>query len=125
MGGAAVVARLLRVRWEEELDSGYVAAARARGLSPRRVLWVHTLRNAAGPLCTAVGLSLPALVGGAVVVEQVFGWPGLGTVMVQAIGARDLPLLAGVNLLLALLVSLGGLLSDLLWMALDPRVRGT
>jgi ABC-type dipeptide/oligopeptide/nickel transport system permease component len=125
IGGAAVVARLLRVRWEEELDSPYVAAARARGLSPRRVLWTHTLRNASGPLCTAIGLSLPALVGGAVVVEQVFGWPGLGSVMMQAIGARDLPLLAGVNLVLAILVSLGGLLSDVLWRSLDPRARAS
>jgi peptide/nickel transport system permease protein len=125
IGGAAVVARLLRVRWEEEMEAGYVPAARARGLSTRRVLWTHTLRNASGPLCTAVGLSLPALVGGAVVVEQVFGWPGLGSVMLQAIGSRDLPLLAGVNLILALLVTAGGFLSDLLWMALDPRARAS
>ncbi len=121
--GFAMVARLLRLRWEEELGSRYVAGAKARGISRRRIVWAHGLRNAAGPLCTSIGLSLPALVGGTVVVEQVFNWPGLGRVLVDAIAARDLNLIAGINLCLALLVSLGGVLSDLLFAGLDPRVR--
>ena len=122
LGSAAVVSRLLKVRWEEEMESRYVVAARARGISGGRILWGHTLKSAAGPLCTAIGLSLPGLIGGAVIVEEVFNWPGLGRVMIQAVGERDLPLLAGVNVLLATLVCLGGFLSDLLWTILDPRV---
>lgn len=123
LGGSAVVARLLRVRWQEEADSRYVVAARARGLTGRRVLWVHSLRNASGPLCAAVGLALPGMVGGAIVVERVFDWPGLGSALLAAASARDLPVLAGANVVLAALVTAGGLVSDLLVVVLDPRVR--
>jgi len=119
----AAVARLLCLRWEDEMGTKYVVGAKARGIPHARIVWGHGLRNAAGPLCTSVGLSLPGLVGGAVVVEQVFNWPGMGRVLLDAIAARDLNLIAGANLLLALLVTLGGALSDLLFAALDPRVR--
>jgi peptide/nickel transport system permease protein len=123
VGGAAAVARLLRVRWSQELGSRYVVAGRARGLAERRLLWRHALPGAAGPLCTAIGLSLPGLLGGAVVVEQVFNWPGLGTVLLEAVSASDLPLLTAANLVFAVLVASGTLLGDLLWVAVDPRVR--
>src|SRR6185295_7200791 len=113
--------RLLRTRWEEEQGKRYALAARARGVGAARVLWVHTLRAASGPLSTAVGLSLPRLVGGAVVVETLFNWPGVGKLLVDAATQGDLELIAGANLIVAVLVAAGGLSADLLAGAADPR----
>ncbi len=119
---SAPVARLLRNGLLEELSKDYVAAARARGLPPRRVI-LHAVRNAAAPVIQLAGLSVPLLVGGSVVVEQVFGWPGLGAVTVSAIQARDYPLVMGITLLAATSVVVGNLAADLGHGWLDPRVR--
>jgi peptide/nickel transport system permease protein len=121
--GAAATARYLRSGLLETRAARFVVAARARGLSPRRVLWIHTLRPALLPVITLFGLSLPLLVSGSVVVEAVFSWPGMGTVLWRAAQARDVPLIMGVTLVGALAVIVGNLVADLLYAAVDPRSR--
>jgi peptide/nickel transport system permease protein len=117
----AFVARLVRNRLLEELSRVYVTAARARGLSEARVL-LHAAHNASAPLVQVAGLSLPVLLSGAVVVETVFGWPGLGWTTFAAIGARDYPLVLGLAAISAVLVIAGNLLADVVLALLDPRV---
>ncbi|MDH5550132.1 MAG: ABC transporter permease, partial [Gemmatimonadota bacterium] len=97
--------------------------ARAKGLSPQTVETRHVLRNGLLPVITLLGLSLPALVSGTVFVEVVFAWPGMGRVMVAAVGARDYPVVMAVTALFAVLVVLGNLLADLLYAVADPRLR--
>ncbi|HVS15334.1 MAG TPA: ABC transporter permease [Thermoanaerobaculia bacterium] len=118
---SAFVARLVRNQLLDELARGYVTAARARGLGEARVL-LHAARNATAPLIQLAGISLPLLLGGAVVVETVFGWPGLGSTLYEAIQARDYPLVLGLAGVSAFLVIAGNLVADLLLAALDPRV---
>ncbi|HVS63590.1 MAG TPA: ABC transporter permease [Thermoanaerobaculia bacterium] len=117
----AFVARLVRNRLLEELSKVYVTAARARGLSEARIL-LHAAHNASPPWVQVAGLSLPLLLSGAVVVETVFGWPGLGSTTFAAIGARDYPLVMALAAISAMLVILGNLLADVLLALLDPRV---
>lgn len=117
------VARTMRACLLEVLEQDYVVAARARGLPRRVVLFRHALRNALIPMATLVGLHIPVLLGGAVFVESVFAWPGMGRLMVDAIGTRDYPLVMGGTFLFALLVILGNLLADVLTAWADPRVR--
>jgi len=116
-------ARYLRSSLLEALGSDYVTAARARGLPERAVLWRHALRNALLPLVTLVGLDLPALLGGSVVVETVFAWPGVGRLAVDAVFARDYPVVLAVTALSGVLVILGNQLADLTYARVDPRVR--
>lgn len=101
----------------------YVAAARARGLSERRVIWRHAWPNALFPVVTLFGLWLPLLVSGSLFVEYVFAWPGLGALAAGAAAGRDYPLLMGTALLAAALVVVGALVTDILYALLDPRVR--
>jgi peptide/nickel transport system permease protein len=103
----------------------FVTAARARGLPERRVLWRHAWRTTLVPMLTLLGLWLPMLVSGSVFVESVFNWPGLGSLAAEAIGARDYPVLLGTALLVSGAVVLAGLLADLGYALLDPRVRPT
>jgi ABC-type dipeptide/oligopeptide/nickel transport system permease component len=117
----AFVARLVRSQLLDQLARGYITAVRARGLSEARVL-VHAARNASAPLIQLAGISLRLLLGGAVVVEHVFGWPGLGSTLYAAIEARDYPLVLGLAGVSAFLVIAGNLIADLLLAALDPRV---
>ncbi len=121
--GAAATARYLRATLIETGASRFVLAARARGLSERRILWVHTLRPSLLPVATLIGLSIPFLVSGSVVVESIFSWPGMGRILWLAAQARDVPLVLGVTLVGALAVVFGNLLADLLYAAVDPRVR--
>lgn len=121
--GAAATARYLRSTLLETRASQFVLAATARGLSRRRILWVHSLRPALLPLITVFGLSLPMLVSGSVVIESVFSWPGMGLVLWRAAQARDIPLIMGVTLIGAAAVILGNLVADLLYSAADPRAR--
>ena len=107
----------------EELHEGYVRAARAKGLSERAVLVRHALRNAALPLITVVGLSVPQALSGSAVIEMVFAWPGLGRLMVEAAFQRNYSVLMGDILLVGLLVVLGSLLADLCYVLADPRIR--
>ena len=107
----------------EALRLDCVRTARAKGLPERQVLIRHAWRNALAPMVTLLGLWLPILVTGAVFVESIFAWPGLGSLAAEAIGNRDYPLIMGATLLAAALVVLGGLLADLLHGLLDPRVH--
>ncbi len=101
----------------------FITAARARGITERRVLWRHAWRTTLVPMLTLLGLWLPILVSGSVFVEAVFNWPGLGSLAAEAIGARDYPVLLGAAMLISAVVVLSGLLADLGYAMLDPRVR--
>ena len=105
------------------LREPFVLGARARGLGEWRVRWRHAFRNALFPVVTLFGLWLPLVVAGSVFVEQVFGWPGLGALAADAVGARDYPLLMGITVLVSLIVVLGTLTADAAYAVLDPRVR--
>lgn len=120
---SATVARFHRSALIETLPADYVRTARAKGLRERTLLRRHAERNALFPLITLIGLSLPALFTGAVFVEKIFSWPGMGLVIVNAIGSRDYPLVMGSVIISSVLVAVGNLLTDLLYMAADPRVR--
>jgi peptide/nickel transport system permease protein len=120
---AGGVARLVRGNLLEQLGREHVRAARARGLSEARVVWVHALRNAVVPLIQLLALSLPSLLSGALVIEVVFSWPGLGRVTYEAVLSRDYPLVLATTALSAALVLLGNFAADLLHAAVDPRVR--
>lgn len=121
--GAAGTARFQRAALLETLGEDYVRTARAKGLSEPRILVHHALRNGLLPIITLLGVALPFLLTGAVVVETVFVWPGLGKVAADAINARDYPLVVGTTLLASVLVVVGSLLADLLAAAVDPRIR--
>jgi peptide/nickel transport system permease protein len=119
----AATMRYQRTAMLEALAFPFVQTARATGITERRVVWHHAWRNALFPVITLFGLWLPVLVTGSVFVEQVFAWPGLGSLAAGAVGGRDYPLLMGTALLASALVVAGGLLADLLYALLDPRVR--
>jgi peptide/nickel transport system permease protein len=120
---AAGVVRLLRSGMLEQLSTDYVRAARARGLPERLVLWRHALKNAALPGLTFIGVQLGFLFGNSVVAEAIFAYPGMGRLAVDAIGARDLPLIQAFVALAAIVVVLASLLVDSLYVWLDPRLR--
>ncbi|MFP8954459.1 ABC transporter permease [Natrialbaceae archaeon A-arb3/5] len=120
---AAIVTRLLRTSMRQELRKEYVRTARAKGLSERTVLLKHVLRNALTAVVTVAGLQIAFLVDGAVVVEQVFSWPGMGQLLVEAIGSRDFPLVQAIVLLIAVSVIVANLLVDIVYAILDPRIR--
>lgn len=105
------------------LDQDYMRTARAKGLSPTRILLTHGLRSALVPLVTLAGLQLPLLVGGALVTETVFSWPGMGLLFVNALGTRDYPVLMAILMMGALIVVLGNLAADLLVALIDPRIK--
>jgi peptide/nickel transport system permease protein len=121
---AAATMRMTRAAMIEILSADYVRTARAKGLPPRRVVWRHALRNALMPVVTLVGLQLGQLMGGVVVTESVFSWPGIGKLTVDAIFARDFPVVQGTILVTATLFVLINLVTDLLYTLLDPRLRG-
>jgi peptide/nickel transport system permease protein len=121
--GAAGTARYLRATLLDIRQERFILAARARGLSERRILWVHTLRPALLPVVTLLGLSLPFLVSGSVVIETVFSWPGVGLALLQAAHARDIPVIMSITLMGAVAVLLGSLVADLLYAVIDPRAR--
>jgi peptide/nickel transport system permease protein len=120
--GAAGMARFTRASLVDALRQPFVAAARSRGLSERRVLVRHALRTALLPVVTLLGLQLPALFSGVVFVEAIFAWPGMGRVAVQAVLARDYPVVMAVTAVYAVLVVIGNLIADALAALLDPRV---
>ena len=120
---AAFFTRFLRAGLLEVLHQDYVRTAQAKGLAERIVIWRHALKNALIPMVTVLGLELGTLVGGVVVIEQVFGWSGIGWLALTAVKNRDYPLLQGIVLLVAIGVSLANLLADLSYIFLDPRLR--
>ncbi len=121
-GMAAILARMVRAALLEVLGEDYIRTARAKGLSPTRVVWRHGLPNAALPIITLIGLQLGALLGGAVITETVFSWPGLGSLMVEAINRRDYPVVQGAVLLISLSYVVVNTCTDLLYARLDPRL---
>ena len=117
------VVRFVRNGLLDVLNKDYIRTAYAKGLSPARVLWVHALRNAVIPLVQRLGIALPILLSGSVVIEVMFAWPGVGSAIFQAISERDYPVILASTALTGALVVLGSLLADLLHAWLDPRVR--
>lgn len=122
-GLAAVLARMVRASLLEVLNEDYVRTARAKGLGPAAVLWGHALRTAWLPILTLIGLQLGALLAGAVITETVFAWPGLGSLLVEAIQQRDYPVVQGTVLLISLTYVLVNGATDLAYGLLDPRTR--
>ncbi len=120
---AAILTRMVRAAVAEELSADYVRTARAKGLSERQVLLRHALPNALFPIVTVIGLQFGTLLAGAIVTEMIFSWPGIGRLAVDAIEARDYPLLQGCILAIAISYVLVNLLTDILYSLLDPRVR--
>lgn len=120
-GGAT--ARFVRAGLLDTLGEEFVRTARAKGLTPRRILWLHALRNASTPLVQIFGLSLPFLLSGALIVEVVFSWPGVGRLAYTSVLARDHPVVLATTALSGGMVVLGSLAADLLHRALDPRLR--
>ncbi|OGT22366.1 MAG: glutathione ABC transporter permease GsiC [Gammaproteobacteria bacterium RBG_16_57_12] len=120
---AAVLSRMVRASLLEVLNEDYIRTARAKGLDERRVVWRHALRNALLPVVTLLGLQLGALLGGAVITEAVFSWPGIGQLTVEAIQRRDYPVVQACVLLISLTYVVVNTLTDLVYAWLDPRVR--
>jgi dipeptide transport system permease protein len=119
----AVIARMTRSAMLEVLREGYVRTARAKGLSPSRVIFVHALRNALVPVVTVIGLQVGSLLGGAVLTETIFSWPGVGKWLIDAIGRRDYPVVQGGILITATLVIVVNLIVDVLYGWVNPRIR--
>ncbi|MDT8275298.1 MAG: ABC transporter permease [Roseomonas mucosa] len=122
-GLAAVVFRMTRASVLDALSKDFVRTARAKGLGPRRILVRHVVRNALTPVLTVLALHMGSLLGGTVLVEYVFNWPGLSTPLLRAVEARDYPMVVGIVLVISALFLLINLLTDLLYAALDPRIR--
>jgi len=119
----AIWSRFTRSAMLEALSQDYVRTARAKGMNERRVVYVHSLRNAVLPLVTLVGLELPALVGGGAIVEVVFSWPGIGRLALETALQYDFTMVLGLTTFTGILVIAGNLLADLLYALLDPRIR--
>jgi peptide/nickel transport system permease protein len=121
--GIAALSRYVRSQMLEVEGQDYVRTARAKGLAPEQVHYRHALRNALLPFVTMFGLILPGLIGGSVIIESIFSWPGIGRMAFEAILARDYPIILTVNFVSAVLVLAGTFISDLLYMVVDPRIR--
>jgi peptide/nickel transport system permease protein len=121
--GIAVLSRYVRSQMLEVESQDYVRTARAKGLPPEQVYYKHALRNALLPFVTMFGLILPGLIGGSVIIESIFSWPGMGRMAYEAILARDYPVILTVNFVSAVLVLAGTFISDLLYLVVDPRIR--
>ena len=119
----ASISRYQRAAMLETLPSDFIRTARAKGLPERQIIWRHALRTAFTPMITVLGLMLPALIGGAVFIEKVFDWPGMGLLATQAVSARDYDVVTATVILGAIMVLVGNLFADLLQMLIDPRVR--
>ncbi len=122
-GGIAVLSRYVRSQMLEVEGQDYVRTARAKGLPTDQVHYKHALRNALLPFVTMFGLILPGLIGGSVIIESIFAWPGMGRMAYEAILARDYPIILTVNFISAVLVLVGTFVSDLLYLVVDPRIR--
>ncbi len=123
LAGIATQSRYLRASMIEVLQENYILTARAKGLSPTIVLYQHALKNSLRPLITGLGMLLPSLISGAVIIESIFAYPGMGQLGYQAVLERDYPTLIALNFIVAALILLGNLIADLLYAVVDPRVR--
>jgi peptide/nickel transport system permease protein len=122
-GGIAVLSRYVRSQMLEVEGQDYIRTAKAKGLPPEQVHYKHAFRNALLPFVTMFGLILPGLIGGSVIIESIFSWPGMGRMAYEAILARDYPVILTVNFVSAVLVLAGTFISDLLYLVVDPRIR--
>ena len=122
-GGIAILSRYVRSQMLEVEGQDYVRTAKAKGLPAEQVHYRHALRNALLPFVTMFGLILPGLIGGSVIIESIFSWPGMGRLAYEAILARDYPIILTVNFVSAVLVLAGTFISDLLYLVVDPRIR--
>ncbi len=123
VGGIAILSRYVRSQMLEVINQDYVRTARAKGLEEDTVIYRHALRNALLPFVTMLGFLLPALIGGSVIFEQIFAWPGLGRLGYEAILARDFPVILTLNFMAAVLTLAGRLVSEILYAVVDPRIR--
>ena len=114
--------RFIKANMEEAVRQDYIRTARAKGAGTGRVLFHHAFRNTLIPLVTLLGLSLPGLIGGSVIIEQIFTWPGMGRLFFESIRERDYPTIMGLTLMFSVLTLIGQLLADLLYCLVDPRV---
>ena len=121
----AVIARMTRSAMLEVLGEDYIRTARAKGLSPLRVIAVHALRNALIPVVTVIGLQVGVLFTGAILTETIFSWPGVGKWLIEAINRRDYPVLQGGMLLIGAVVMIVNLIVDLTYGLINPRIRHT
>ena len=121
--GLAVLSRYVRSQMVEVLGQDYVRTARAKGLAEDEVVYRHALRNGLLPFVTMFGFLLPGLIGGSVIFENIFAWPGLGRLGYDSIMARDFPMILTLNFIAAVLTLLGVLVSDILYALVDPRIR--
>ena len=115
--------RYIRSSFLEILQQDYLRTARAKGIDYKRVIWKHAMRNALLPIVTVIGMQIPMLFGGAVIIEQVFSWPGLGLMTMTAIMGRDYPVIMGVCLLSAVVVLVSNLITDILYALVDPTIQ--
>ena len=125
IGNAAVILRMMRSSMLEVLRQDYVRTARAKGLNEARVVRAHTLRNAINPVVSLVGLEVATLLGGMVIVEQIFNWPGLSTLLMSGVISRDYPVVQGVVLVIAIVTIIVNVIVDITYALLDPRIRLT
>lgn len=123
LGVAANIARLTRTSMLEVLGQDYIRTAKGKGVGRQKVIWLHALRNAAVPVVTIIGLQFGVLLGGQVVTETVFSWPGIGRMIVDALDTRDLQIIQGGILILAFTFTMINLITDLIYALIDPRIR--
>ena len=121
-GSLAYYSRFIRANMQEVVRQDYIRTARAKGVAPRTIIWKHAFRNTLIPLVTLMGLSLPHLLSGAVILEQIFSWPGMGRLYFEAITQRDYNVIMGLTLMFSVLTLAGQLLADVLYAIVDPRV---
>jgi len=121
-GSLAYYSRFIQANMQEVIRQDFIRTARAKGVSPSRVIWHHAFRNTLIPLVTLMGLTLPHLLSGAVILEQIFTWPGMGRLYFEAIGQRDYDTIMGLTLMFSILTLLGQLLADVMYAVVDPRV---
>ena len=120
---AAILSRMTRTAMMEQLEAEYVKTAYSKGLSKWRVIFVHVLRNASVPIVTIIGLQFGVLLTGAIITEKIFDWPGLGDLMIQAIGERDFPIIQGLVFIFSMTYLIINLATDLLYAWIDPRIK--
>lgn len=123
IAGVAILSRYVRSQMLEVLNQDYIRTAKAKGLSDDAVIYRHALRNALLPFITMFGLILPGLIGGSVIFETIFAWPGMGRMGYEAILSRDFPIILTLNFISAILVLVGTLVSDILYAVVDPRIK--
>lgn len=121
-GVLAYESRFIRANMQEVVRQDYIRTARAKGVGPIRILWHHAFRNTLIPFVTLIGLTLPSLLSGAVILEQIFAWPGIGTLLFESINMRDYPVIMGLVLMFSIITLLGQLVADVLYTVVDPRV---